>query len=148
MRVHLVVYKYYFGDGHTSVDSDPSHLYSNSGDYTVEQWVTSLEGCTDSASYVIRVEDPYFIYVPSAFTPDNNDINEVFKAEGEGILEFNFEIYNRWGDLIWHTGSIENSWDGTYNGLLVEAGVYVYQIELTTINLDPISLYGKVVVLK
>ena len=148
ISVNGFLYKYYFGDGNTSTDSDPSHLYSESGTYLVEQWVTSLEGCTDSVSFPIRIKDPYFIYVPSAFTPDNNGINEVFKAEGEGILEFNFEIYNRWGEMLWQTASIDNAWDGTHKGLLVAAGVYVYQINLTTVNLDPVDLYGKVVVLK
>jgi gliding motility-associated-like protein len=137
-----------FGNGVTSNEINPAHLYEDAGVYTVIQWVTSLQGCLDSASYRVRIEDPYFIYVPNSFTPNNDGINEVFKAEGEGVLEFTFEIHNRWGEMIWQTGDIANSWDGTYKGLPVEGGVYVYQIELTTVNLDPISLYGKVVVLK
>lgn len=137
-----------FGDGVTSNELNPTHLYEDAGEYTVVQWVTSLQGCLDSASYKVRVEDPYFIYVPNSFTPNNDDINEVFKAEGEGILEFTFEIYNRWGEMIWNTGSIENAWDGTYKGLPVEGGVYVYQIELVSINLNPVSLYGKVVLFR
>ena len=137
-----------FGDGVTSNEINPAHLYEDAGEYTVIQWVTSLQGCLDSSSYKVRIEDPYFIYVPNSFTPNRDGINEVFKAEGEGILEFTFEIYNRWGEMIWNTGDIDNAWDGTYKGLPVEGGVYVYQIELVSINLDPISLYGKVVLFK
>jgi gliding motility-associated-like protein len=137
-----------FGDGLTSNEANPIHLYEGAGEYTVIQWVTSLQGCLDSVSYKVRIQDPYFIYVPNSFTPNNDGINEAFKAEGEGILEFTFEIYNRWGEMIWNTGSIENSWDGTYKGLPVEGGVYVYQIELVSINFDPISLYGKVVLFR
>jgi gliding motility-associated-like protein len=137
-----------FGDGVTSTEINPSHLYEGAGEYTIIQWATSLHGCLDSTSYTISIENPFFIYVPNAFSPNGDGRNDGFKAEGEGILEFTFEIYNRWGEMIWQTENFENSWDGTYKGLPVEGGVYVYQIELVSVNFDPVNIYGKVVLFR
>ena len=74
-------------------------------------------------------------------------MNEYFKAEGVNILEFQMLIFNRWGELIKTLNSLDESWDGTYKGVEVEDGVYVWQVRYIDLNEDPYTLRGHVVVL-
>jgi gliding motility-associated-like protein len=69
--------------------------------------------------------------IPNAFTPNGDGLNDKFKIIGlpvDNITEFNFQIYNRWGQLIFSTTNIRDAWDGTYKGGECAAGVYVWVI--------------------
>jgi len=75
------------------------------------------------------------LYVPSAFTPNADGLNDIFKAEyGENVTEFRLEIYNRWGQKIFQTKKINAGWDGRYNGVLQPAGVYIWLIHYKELN--------------
>lgn len=76
--------------------------------------VTVLE-CQESA-----------IYFPNAFTPDNGRDNNIFEVKGWNIVDFHMLIYNRWGELIFETYSLEDKWDGKYKNQLCQQDVYVY----------------------
>lgn len=71
---------------------------------------------------------PALIYVPSAFTPNMDTVNDSFKATGKFIAEFNMVIYNRWGAPIFESRDIEKGWDGNDNGQPAPAGSYGYKI--------------------
>jgi len=129
-----------FGDGvydslqnthHCYSDDDPYyHFYDSedTGTFIVTLTVTSVNGCTDTASKFIRIEPTYGLYIPSAFTPNNDPKNEQFCITGYGVIEDNYElfIYNRWGQLVYETTNREDCWDGKYNGKPAETGIYVY----------------------
>jgi gliding motility-associated-like protein len=73
------------------------------------------------------------VHIPNAFSPNGdgqNDFLELFI--GRDITEFKFQIYNRWGEMVFETNSRENIWDGTYKGASLGTAVFVYQIEFKT----------------
>ena len=71
------------------------------------------------------------IYLPNAFSPDGDGLNDTFKpvASADNITSFKMQIYNRWGQLLFETSDIGSGWDGSYYGNKVMGGSFVYKIE-------------------
>lgn len=91
---------------------------------------TSLLGCgSDTDTIYISYEDcnSYF-YIPNSFSPNSDGINDLFIPKGIGIEDFNMQIFNRWGQLLFTASSVNDGWDGTYNGNEVPLGVYIYKL--------------------
>lgn len=92
--------------------------------------VTDIIGCTDIDFVLVRVLtcDEQLFFIPNIMTPNGDGWNDVFKFNFEGgvIAVEDINIYNRWGELMFHTDNIDEYWDGTYNGELCNPGVYVY----------------------
>lgn len=89
------------------------------------------------------------IYFPNAFTPDQDGINDTFGAVGNNIEKYELKIYNKWGELIFTSESIDHKWDGLHKGKLVPQGAYVYT--MTARNLftkDLISKTGTVTLIQ
>ena len=84
-----------------------------------------------SVSNVAEVTPVMALYVPNSFTPNGDGINDQFGVYGEGIKQFNMSVYNRWGQIIFEGNSINDTWDGTFEGSLVPNGSYVYHIVST-----------------
>lgn len=108
--------------------------------------VTDINGCTNSAEVQVLFEP--IIYVPNAFSPDGDSFNNTFKAIGHNIVVFKMQIFNRWGELIYTMNSLDDEWDGSYNGELVLDDVYVWQILYTDLNDKDYEMRGHVVLLK
>ncbi|MCG3166652.1 MAG: hypothetical protein POELPBGB_02432 [Bacteroidia bacterium] len=142
-----------FGDDSTSVLENPAHFYTDTGTYTIWLTVTSQDGCLDSTQNIVRITPDFMIYIPNAFTPDENGLNDGFHVYGEGIIPdgFEFRIFTRWGEQIFSTFDVNGAWYGDYNnnGKAVEPGVYVYTVHLKNIHSDRIHTYkGHVTVLR
>lgn len=101
------------------------------GIYQGSFWVTSLNNCTDTIEYSVFVKDSMTLYVPNAFTPNGDGINDVFKALGTLVKTFQLLIFDRWGNLIYESESLGRGWDGFYKGEKVMNGVYVWKIYAT-----------------
>lgn len=97
-------------------------------------WVTvSAPGCTSSDT--VNVEGGIgagAMYIPNAFTPNDNGLNDVFTGVGADVTSFHLEIWNRWGQQIYVTDDINHGWDGKYKGEVVKNDVYVYVVNYTT----------------
>ncbi|NNF01352.1 MAG: PKD domain-containing protein, partial [Bacteroidia bacterium] len=121
---------YKFGDGASSTDCEPDHKYDEIGSYIVQLIVTNNLGCSDTLYELINVQPFYSLYVPSAFSPNNDNRNDLFVAQGYGVVEFKIEIFNRWGQLQFTSDNMLEGWNGKYNNdaAPVPAGVYVYKI--------------------
>jgi gliding motility-associated-like protein len=74
------------------------------------------------------------VYVPSAFTPNDDGTNDMFKAIGMDVKDFSMIIFNRWGEKIFETKDINQGWDGTYKGVPSPVGLYIWQIEANDNN--------------
>lgn len=97
--------------------------------------VTGIDsaGCIASAYIMIKVfETGPTVFVPTAFTPNNDGLNDLLRPVGAGIknIEF-FSIYNRWGQLLFSTQQNGKGWDGRLNGTPQPAGTYVWQVKAT-----------------
>lgn len=117
-----------FGDSSTSVLQFPDHFYRQTGNYIVKLVVESADGCLDSTWRQLEVTDSYAFWIPNAFSPDNDGLNDVFMVKGFGYSDLSLSIFNRLGDRIYFSNS--NGWDGNYNGQEAPVGVYVYQVKM------------------
>ncbi|MBN4051539.1 PKD domain-containing protein, partial [bacterium AH-315-M05] len=129
----IISWSWDFGDNSTSTEQNLSHTYMDTGSYTVQLVVVDENGCNDSVSIIVRINPDYSFFIPTAFTPDNNDNkNDEFFPKGVGINEndFHMYIYTRWGELIFETDDIDKHWDGKafYSNELVQTDIYVWKI--------------------
>lgn len=141
-------YEWYFGDGNYSNQQSPLHEYTDTGYYQVMQIVYSDFGCADTAINTVHVFGVFAVYVPNTFTPNGDSKNGTFQAYGMAIDRFDMWIFNRWGEEIWHADDIHQSWDGQYNGTVVQDDVYVWKIICFDTDGGEHELYGHVTVLK
>ncbi len=125
---------WFFGDGDSLFNSvtQVTHFYGGIGEYTINLIGESIYDCADTISKVIKIDDEYSFYAPTAFTPNRDGFNDCFSVCGHGIdpNEFSLKIYNRWGELVFETteydhsegcdGCTKGSWDGTYQGNLLK----------------------------
>lgn len=103
-----------------------THSFTEAGWQTAYLTVTSENGCTDTTSIRVFIGDHLF-YAPTAFTPDGDDRNEVWKPSVLGAREYSLDIFDRWGHAVFSTTDPSQGWDGK-NGL---PGVYSYKAWLT-----------------
>ncbi len=125
-------YAWSFGDGDSSLAINPSHTYRDTGHYLVSLFVESDKGCKDTTTYLLVVNDVYTFYVPTAFTPDNDGVNDLLKVFGRNIDEktYIFSIYDRWGEVIWETTKLTDTWDGIANNhKKVKPGIYTWHAQ-------------------
>ncbi len=114
-------------DGTTISGLNFNHIFNQQGDYFATYYFTSLHGCKDSVTYEIRIKDEMTLYIPNSFTPNNDGMNDEFKAEGTLIQTFEMYIYDRWDNLIVKLDNITNGWNGKYKGHDAQTGTYVYK---------------------
>jgi len=129
---------------------DIEYSFKDSGSYKVTQYLSNRFGCTSSFERDVRVDLGFKVYIPSAFTPNNDDNNDYFRAYGEDISDFYIRVYNRWGQLIYQSWDITNGWDGTsmVDGAVVPGGAYLYLIRLRDKYGKDYSFDGTVQVLR
>ena len=143
---------WYFGDSDNSQSNlkDPSFTYSDSGAYKVTLIVSTPEGCADTSYKTIFIESEYTFYIPNAFSPDNDGLNDFFGPVGIGfdlIEQFTMTIFNRWGEKIYQSLDIEEPWDGKLNKITgdrsegIQYGVYSYLIEVKA-SKKPMRFYS------
>lgn len=99
-----------------------------------ELLVTDVLNCYESEyAFDIKIRPETFVKMPDNFTPNDDGVNDVLSLYGWGVKELvSFEVYDRWGVLVWEAQDVEDSWDGKHDGILQNADVYVYKIEVTT----------------
>lgn len=131
-----------FGDGSTSEEMNPTHEYDGLGDYYAQLTVTNALGCTDSA-YTL-VEGPVLIYIPNAFTPNNDGINDAFKVVISEVTRYELDIFNRWGELVFHSEDPDEVWIGNVNGgeHYAPAGMYNYRLKWKGARTDAEEMLG------
>ena len=121
-----------FGDHSTSDSCSLTHAYADTGFYNIELLVVNQYGCKDTTDCSVYVQPEFTFYVPDAFTPDHDGINDTFHGSGIGYHTYSLLIFNRWGNEIYKADDDMHPWDGTLNAGKVEAemGVYIYKIDL------------------
>ena len=140
-------YSWTFGDGGNSTAYEPSHSYPDTGWYHVTLWVTNSYGCSDSISKNVYVEPIFEFYIPNAFTPNADGTNEGFNIKGIYIVNVDLNIYDRWGQLIYHSEGKDNAdWDGSVrnHSQPAQQGMYVYDISVKDVWGKTHQQYGQV----
>lgn len=90
--------------------------------------VSSKNNAIESVSNEVKLYLPMKIYLPTAFTPNGDGLNDTFGAVGEGIEKYKLVVYNRWGESIFATQNVEEKWDGMHKGKPVPFGNYNYKL--------------------
>jgi gliding motility-associated-like protein len=111
---------------------NPSHNYTEVGQYCVELKVDNTPACVDSVTHCLIIEPDFTLYIPNAFTPNGSGLNDEFFVKGENIDKFEMQIYDRWGNLVFRTEDIKEHWKGTVKGgsEIAPIDVYVYIINV------------------
>jgi len=114
--------------------------------------VTDDLGCYGTAEITVEVTQPECdesdIFIPNMFTPNGDNINDVFTVESNFIEEQNIVIYNRWGEEIFSSNEPDAEWDGTYKGKPVSSDVYAYYVRIICINGVEYSKKGNITVFR
>jgi gliding motility-associated-like protein len=130
-------YFWEFGDGVTSTQENPLHFFPGdiAAEYIVQLIAENDEGCADTITKIVSIKKELVFYVPNTFTPDFDDYNQdfkpVFSFGGANLEEYQFYIFNRWGELIWESYDPNVGWDGTYGVNLntkVQDGTYTWKL--------------------
>lgn len=128
-----LTYQWTFGDGTGNSQFEPNHMYADTGTYMVTLYVTNSYGCRDTVKHPVRVLPEFEWWVPNAFSPNEDGVNDGFNVKGISIVDVKLSIFNRWGDQIFYSeGRNNRDWDGSVVGVPTKAqeGVYVYQVKV------------------
>ncbi len=136
------------GDGASSTDQNPVHHYTDSGSYYVTLYMENIYGCRDTASKMIRIDPTFAIFIPNAFTPDGDNVNDFFFVKGYGITQLETLVFDRWGVLVYEGYQLDSKWDGSYKGKLGVTDVYPYKIRARDLFGEWHEFTGKVTLLK
>ncbi|WP_226389617.1 PKD domain-containing protein [Penaeicola halotolerans] len=121
-----------FGDGHVSNQQDPDHQYQEMGDYQVKLSIQDAYGCSDVKQMTVTVGDTFVFLVPNAFTPNGDGLNDYFSPKMKGVIEYELRIFNKNGDLLYHTNRKDDKgWSGAALGNQTAAGSYIFKAKLT-----------------
>jgi len=117
----IAAWSWDFGTGDLSAEQNPAYTYRDTGTFLVWLQVVTIHDCEDQTSRQIEIEPDFMFYVPNAFTPNSDGRNDAFRGYGEGVNWDTYEmsVFNRWGEEIFLTNSINNGWDGSFKGKVV-----------------------------
>ncbi len=141
-------YLWDFGDDATANDQNPSHIYADTGRYAVTLVATNATGCTDTIVNYVDVIGEVAVFVPNAFSPNDDAINDVLHVFGKEVSAILFKVYNRWGEVVFESKNLNDGWDGTYHGKLLAPDVYVYWLEVGFNDNTSKRLKGSVTLLR
>ncbi len=143
---HAKNYLWNWDDGTFSSNVNDMHQYKSSGFYNISLITNPETVCADTMDQTVFAygTNESSLYIPDAFTPNGDGTNDLFVISGYNrCLFYNVSVFNRWGEKIFETDDISNSWDGRYSGKDAEAGIYVYVIK----GIDK-ELMGNVMILR
>ena len=125
-----------FGDGDSLSPNTPSplHTYPNdmAGNYTATLIVHNADGCYATVSHDIIIAAEFTFFIPNAFTPNGDGINDTFYGQGIGIEKYEIFIFDRWGNNVFYGDDVSKAWDGKANhgSEIAQEDVYVWKVKL------------------
>ncbi len=123
------LYRYFFDDVNSFSDKEnTAHTYFTDGSHYPRLIARNEYGCADTSMQHVYIA-PYTVFIPNAFTPDQDEHNNTFDAEvALEPVEWEFYVYDRWGQVLFESKDPNVGWDGTYQGKLMPTGVYTWKI--------------------
>ncbi|MCB0705936.1 MAG: gliding motility-associated C-terminal domain-containing protein [Saprospiraceae bacterium] len=117
-----------FGDGSGltpyQFGANLSHVYQDTGLYEITLTIENEGGCESVFTRELCISPDHRLFAPNAMTPNGDGVNDVFGFKGAGIEEITWQIFNRFGELMYEGQSMSDRWDGKYQGNRVQGGVY------------------------
>jgi large repetitive protein len=143
-----------FGDVNNTDPSylqNPTHNYPNPGNYCVILTVENIYHCIDDTTHCLNVDPEFSFFIPNAFTPGVSfGTNDGFGGAGTNISQYDMWIFDRWGNMIFHTSDLTRKWDGHANNgkNIAQQDVYVYLVELLDFRGNPHKYRGTVTIVR
>ncbi len=133
----------------STVQNPADQTYADTGTYVIRLITNTQYGCRDTSHQTVVVEPDFMFYIPNAFTPNGDGINDVFIPNGMFISGFEMLIFDRWGNLVYKTEDISKPWNGSVkNGSeAAQQDVYIYYIKTTDFKANTYSYKGIVTLL-
>ena len=142
-------YSWDFGDGSTSSEKDPIHIYSQPGTYTVCLTTTdTLTNCENVSCKTVMISELGLVDIPNAFSPNGDGLNDILFVDGTGVSEVRLRIYNRWGQLIFESISMNIGWDGTFKGEPQDMDTYIYYLDATLTTGEMVAKKGNITLVR
>ena len=143
--------KWVVNDSQMMNTTDFIYTFLKSGNYTVKLIAENDYGCRDTSVKILVLTNLVKIEVPNVFSPDGDGINEDFGINHTAVTQvtnYEFKIFNRWGNELFTTTSPENRWDGSYNGSAVAEGAYFYLLNAKMKDGSDVKLSGSVTIVR
>ncbi len=141
-----------FGDGNTAPSNFDkiSHTFKDTGTYIVALELMTDSGCVVTAYQTIIINQAFKIYIPNAFSPNNDLYNDYFLPIVDGVQEYDLRIYDRFGNRAFSADKTDEAWDGKVsNGTeYAVAGHYVYNIIIIDFNGKKRTFQGGVTLIR
>lgn len=138
--------------GTLSSSTSPDPVASPSATTTYQVTITDANQCTNTDTVTIFVDEVLCLepelFVPNAFSPDNDGYNDVFRIRGNTLSSVHFEIYDRWGERMFVSDDLNKGWDGTFKGKPASPGVYVYYLKALCYNKAEFFKKGNITLLR
>ncbi|HEY2648355.1 MAG TPA: gliding motility-associated C-terminal domain-containing protein [Puia sp.] len=150
---NIISYHWDFGDGTSSTDQDPpKHLFPDTREaasYMVHLIIQNSMGCQDTASEQIFKFQTCNISVPNAFTPNGDGKNDfLYPLNAYAATDLRFQVFNRYGQLVFETRDWTKKWDGRMNGQLMASGTYVWMLSYTDGSGKKLSQRGTTILIR
>ena len=115
-----------FFDGYLWQDGSVGSRFTTDQEGTYRVEVSNAFGCTDTSSVLLTERCPTKLFVPNAFTPNGDFVNDVFQIFSQDIVAIQWRVFSRWGNLIFESTDPEATWDGTMGGERLPSGIYLW----------------------
>ncbi len=123
------------GSNFTTIEQNPTHSFLDTGKVSVRLLVTHPAGCIDSMTKELDIRPEITWFMPNAFTPNGDGINDDFFGKGflNGVTNFKMSIWNRWGEMVFDTNNPNDKWNGERQnaGSMSPEGMYIYTVSFT-----------------
>ena len=135
-------------DGTIYSTFSPVHAYAFDGIYPVWLVAQNQFGCKDSTALEIEIKSPPLLFMPNAFTPNGDGLNDHLTYWERNMGEFKLLIFNRFGQIIFSTNSPLEYWDGNFQGKPAQEGLYLWKVVAKTIYGEDFRASGSVLILR
>jgi len=117
-----------------SEESAPTYVFQEAGVYGLMLMVKNEFNCWDTVMHTIKVESDFTAYIPNAFTPNGDGLNDTFYPVMRGVKKFELQIFDRWGELIFKSTEANLVWDGSFKGQECKQDIYNYKLVLLNVR--------------
>jgi gliding motility-associated-like protein len=137
---------WYFADHNSTKQKGQTarYLFKEAGNYPVVLLVKNMWGCSDTTIKSMRIEEDFNVFIPNAFTPNGDELNDVFIPVVRGVKFYTLSVFDRWGNLIFEKSELNKGWDGTYKDVASKQDVYVWKMTVSSKSGEQKTLTGQV----
>lgn len=137
-----------FGDGKSSTDKNPTHVYGKKGVFQIVLTTTDNLGCVAEVTKELSITKSFRVMFPTGFTPTMPE-NRFFRPKIKGIAQMEILVFNLWGNMLFRTNILDTEgWDGKVNGELMPGGNYVYRVKMVSIDGESVEQSGRFLLIR